>query len=188
MVSDFRYSISTAPTSINRKKQDFDNQSFIETIKPFLVFYRDLPAYTKETKRLSPEALALRETIARSVDPEKTFFEEFPLALGYSLENLYASPENSADYVKQMEDAVREIRTAYQALIDRFEQFIRSEYVGSNVPFEVYKQSLKDRYAKLEKHLLLPQQKTFIQRLDSALDDRNAWLNSIAQAVVRKYA
>lgn len=170
------------------QKVDFDNPSFIETIKPFLVFYRDLPAYAKETKRLSQEGLALRETIARSVDPEKTFFEEFPLALGYSLENLYATPESSSEYVKQMEDAVREIRTAYDALIDRFEDFIRDEYVGSKVPFEVYKQSLKDRYAKLEKHLLLPQQKTFIQRLDSALDDRDAWLNSIAQAVTRKCA
>ncbi|GHB82846.1 hypothetical protein [Persicitalea jodogahamensis] len=167
-------------------KEDFDNPTFIETIKPFLVFYRDLPAYAKETKRLSPEALALRETIASSVDPEKTFFEEFPLALGYSLESLYATPESSSDYVKQMEDAVREIRTAYNALIDRFEAFIRDEYVGSNVSFEEYKQSLRSRYAKLEKHLLLPNQKTFIQRLDSALDDRDAWLNSIAQAVMGK--
>ncbi len=170
------------------RKEEFDNQSFIETIKPFLVFYRDLPAYAKETKRLSQEALALRETIARSVDPEKTFFEEFPLALGYSLESLYATPESSTDYVKQMEDAVREIRTAYAGLIDRFEAFIRDEYVGRDVSFEGYKQSLKERYAKLEKHLLLPNQKTFIQRLDSALDDRNAWLNSMAQATSRKCA
>ena len=165
-------------------KEDFDNQSFIDTIKPFLVFYRSLPAYSKETKRLSGEALAVREAIAQSTDPRKTFFEDFPLALGYSLESIYNSQNGSEAYVTHLGNAVWELRTAYDSLIDRFEEFILSEYIGKKVPFETYKQKLKDRYLNLEKHLLLPQQKTFVQRLDSALDDRNAWLNSIAQAVV----
>ena len=34
--------------------------------------------------------------------------------------------------------------------------------------------------------MLLSNQKTFVQRLDSPLDDRKAWLNSIAQAVTGK--
>lgn len=34
--------------------------------------------------------------------------------------------------------------------------------------------------------MLLANQKTFIQRLDSQLDDRKAWLNSMAQAVIGK--
>lgn len=34
--------------------------------------------------------------------------------------------------------------------------------------------------------MLLNNQKTFVQRLDSPLDDRKAWLNSIAQAVTGK--
>ncbi len=34
--------------------------------------------------------------------------------------------------------------------------------------------------------MCLPHQKTFIQRLDSELDDKKAWLSSIAQAVIGK--
>lgn len=34
--------------------------------------------------------------------------------------------------------------------------------------------------------MLLANQKTFVQRVDSGLDDKKAWLNSIAQAVVGK--
>ena len=34
--------------------------------------------------------------------------------------------------------------------------------------------------------MLLSNQKTFVKRLDSPLDDRKAWLNSIAQAVIGK--
>ena len=38
----------------------------------------------------------------------------------------------------------------------------------------------------MKKHLLLANQKTFVQRIDSLLDDKKAWLNSIAQAVTGK--
>jgi hypothetical protein len=63
-------------------EQKFDNNSFIETIKPFIVFYKQLPEYTKNTKRLSPSALKIRQAISNSKDPEETFFEAFPNALG----------------------------------------------------------------------------------------------------------
>jgi hypothetical protein len=33
---------------------------------------------------------------------------------------------------------------------------------------------------------MLPNQKTFVQRIDSALDDRRAWLSSVCQALVNK--
>lgn len=72
----------------------FDNNSFIETIKPFITFYRGLPAYSKETKRLSSSALKIRQAIATSLDPEETFFEAFPNALGISLSSLQKIIQN----------------------------------------------------------------------------------------------
>ena len=68
----------------------------------------------------------------------------------------------------------------------RFEDFILEEFVGEELDFDGYKAKLQNRYKKLKKHLCLPHQKTFIQRLDSQLDDRNAWLSSIAQVVIGK--
>ena len=70
--------------------------------------------------------------------------------------------------------------------MERFESFINTEFIGEQVNFEDYKTNLQNRYKKLKKHLCLPIQKTFIQRLDSQLDDKNAWLNSISQSVVGK--
>ena len=51
------------------------------------------------------------------------------------------------------------------------------------MPFEEYKAQLQNRYKKLRRHLLLPNQRTFVQRLDSQLDDKNAWLNSLVQSL-----
>ncbi len=161
----------------------FDNNSFIETIKPFIVFYKQLPEYTKNTKRLSPTAIQVRDAITKGKDPERIFFESFPNALGFTLNTLQSDQAKLQQYTVKLQDAVRELRTAYDELVKRFEEFICSEIIGEKVDFEVYKARLQKRFKKLKKHMLLSNQKTFVQRIDSILDDRKAWLNSIAQSV-----
>ena len=166
--------------------QKFNNNSFIETIKPFIIFYRQLPEYSKNTTRLSPSAINIRKAIATSKDPEETFFEAFPSALGLTLSTLQQDKSKLQNYTTNLQDAVRELRTAYDALVKRFEDFICSEFVGQTTDFKEYKAYLQQRFSKLKKHMLLSNQKTFVQRLDSPLDDQKAWLNSIAQAVTGK--
>jgi ribosomal protein S15P/S13E len=167
-------------------EQKFDNSSFIETIKPFIVFYKQLPEYSKQTKRLSPSALKIRQAIVKSKDPEETFFESFPSALGLSLNALQQDRSKLQSYVTNLQNAVRELRTSYDELVKRFEDFICDEIIGKPVEFEEYKEHLQKRFKKLKKHLLLTNQKTFVQRIDSALEDKTAWLNSIAQAITGK--
>ena len=167
-------------------EEKFDNNSFIETIKPFIVFYKQLPEYSKNTKRLSISAIKIRKAIATSKDPEETFFDAFPSALGLTLSTLQQDKSKLQNYTTSLQDSVRELRTAYDELVKRFEDFICSEFVGQTSDFEEYKAYLQKRFTKLKKHLLLSNQKTFVQRLDSPLDDRKAWLNSIAQAVTGK--
>jgi ribosomal protein S15P/S13E len=167
-------------------EKKFDNNSFIETIKPFLVFYKQLPDYAKNTKRLSPSALKIRQAISTSKDPEETFFEAFPSALGYTLNALQEDKTKLHNYSTSLQNAVKELRTCYDELLKRFETFICDEFIGRPVDFEEYKAILQNRFKKLKKHLLLANQKTFILRVDSKLDDKKAWLNSIGQAIVGK--
>src|SRR5699024_4454125 len=100
--------------------EKFNNVSFIETIKPFIVFYKQLPEYSKNTKRLSLSAIKIREAITKSKDPEETFFEAFPSALGMSLVNLQLDNSKLQIFTTSLQDAVRELRTAYDNLINRF--------------------------------------------------------------------
>ncbi|UNY99391.1 hypothetical protein MQE36_03385 [Zhouia spongiae] len=167
-------------------QEKFDNESFIETIKPFIVFYKQLPEYSKNTKRLSSSAKKIRKAIANSKDPEKTFFEAFPGALGITLNTLQKDKSKLQNYTVNLQNAVRELRTAYDGLLNRFEEFIVNEFVGSKTDFEEYRESLQNRFSGLKKHMLLKNQKAFIQRLDSPLEDKKAWLNSIGQAIMGK--
>jgi hypothetical protein len=155
-------------------------------IKPFLVFYAKLPEYNKITKRISKKAIMLRDAIALSKEPEKTFFEDFPKAMGISLEKIAGNPTLVKEYIDTLRALVKEIRTAYEELINRVEGFIQSEFVGKETSFVEYKEILQQRFKKIKKHLLLPKQKVFYQRLMSELDVRNAWINSICQSVIGK--
>jgi hypothetical protein len=162
------------------------NKTFIETIKPFLVFYSGLQDYAKNTIRLNTNALAIRSAIAKSKDPEKTFFEDFPMALGFSITELTNSKSELVKYTNQLQTAIKDIRSCYDELLNRFETFIKEQFTGQDIAFEKYKLVLQQRFSKLKKHLLLSSQKTFIMRIDSPMDDRNAWLNSLAQSLVGK--
>lgn len=160
------------------------NETFIETVKPFLVFYKDLKPFAKDTKRLSKHATAIRSAIANSKEPEKTFFEDFPIALGYSMSSLQDSQESFNTYIEKLQSAIKEIRKSLENLYDRLEEFIQDEILGEKLDFENYKSQLQKRYSKVKKHLCLPHQKTFLMRIDSPLDERNLWLSSIAQSLI----
>lgn len=168
------------------QKQKLSNQSFIETIKPFLTFYKGLPEYAKKTKRLSKETIALREVIAQSKDPEAAFFEDFPKALKYNVTKLQNNSGNLEEFITQLQNSIKEIRSCYDELINRVEQFLLDEIIGENMNFPAYKSQLQIRLKNIKEHLLLPKQKVFFQRLLSQLDDRKSWLNSITQACIGK--
>ncbi|HEY4198694.1 MAG TPA: hypothetical protein VGM63_24305, partial [Mucilaginibacter sp.] len=165
-------------------KQHLTNKDFVDTIKPFLTFYKGLPDYAKNTQRLSAEAMRLRESIVKAKDPEQTFFEAFPAALGFTLQGLQQSPEKLQQYVEILQTAIRELRTCYAELINRVEAFLTNDVVGGEMVFPEVKTELQNRYRQIRLHLLLQKQKVIVQRINSELDDRTAWFNSIAQGVM----
>jgi len=163
-----------------------NNDSFIETIKPFITFYKGLPEYSKNTKRLSSTAINIRNAIATSKDPEATFFEAFPNALGVTINQLQKDKNKLGSYTSSLQEAIKELRTSYDNLLQRFEDFLCSDFIGKKVDFIEYKLYFQNRFKVLRKHLLLANQKTFVQRIDSQLDDKKPWLNSIAQSITGK--
>jgi HrpA-like RNA helicase len=70
--------------------------------------------------------------------------------------------------------------------VTRVETFLLEEIIGEKSTFPEYKLVLQNRFKKLKKHLLLPYQKVFYQRVMSELDDRKSWLSSISHARIGK--
>jgi len=171
---------------INKSSQTkISNQSFIETIKPFIVLYRGLNDYAKCTKRLAKETLALREAIANASDLERTFFEDFPQALGYSMADLKKNEAAAEEFIADLQVRMREIQGSYAQLLNRIEDSVK-DVLGIKENFPAYQSALHERYGKLKTYLLLPEQKSFHSRLSSKLDDRDSYLETVAQACIGK--
>ncbi|MCJ8165005.1 hypothetical protein MKJ04_09125 [Pontibacter sp. E15-1] len=178
--NQYRDIIQKAPTESPSK------ETFIETIKPFLVFYKSLPEYTKKTKKLEKNTLSLRSTIAKIKDPEAAFFDDFPQALGYSLPLMQQNAAMQEEYIEALRASMAELRDAYKKFVSRLEEYIVSKVVGTEPELGLYKAALQKRFENLKGHQLESKQKAFVQRLNSKLDDRDSWLNSIATALVQK--
>ena len=165
---------------------EFSNKAFIDSIRPFLTFYKNLPDYAKKSERMSEESISLRKAILNAKDPEKIFFEDFPAALKVSIEQLDNTEKSLAEFAFVLNRAINEIKNAYGELVNRIEGFITSEIVGKKSQFPLYKKHLQDRFSSIKEHQLLTQQKVFLQRINSPLNDRDSWIASIAQAVFNK--
>lgn len=171
------------------RQEDSENlnlESFIESIRPILLTFKGLIPYSQKTNRISQEAIDLRKAIQFAQDPEKVFFDEFPKALGFNATDLLKSNNHFDDYIFKFQTTLDEIKNSYNELLNRFEEFIVSEIIGRKCDFETYKKELSKRFTALKEHQLLAKQKTFIQRVNSPLNDRDSWLASIAQALIGK--
>ena len=162
------------------------NTAFVESVRPFMVLYKTLPEYCRNTRRLSLEAIHFREAIENAQDPEKVFFEDFPRALGMQLQDIVDSDEMLIRYADKLDESVQEIRQAYTELLNRVEQFIQREVVGEKLDFEGYKNSLQKRYAGLKEHRLAQHLRPFLMRIQSSLDERDSWISSMCHVLLRK--
>jgi len=188
--------------SIDGVKLDFFNQyrkyvklndetiitsgSFIETIKPFLAFYRRLSNYAKQTRKFdSPKTAKFRDVLANAKDPEKTFFEDLPHVLG--VKNIEGkNKEGLLQYQDFISNAIKDLRLCYDNLIGRIENKIISDLGFHSNEFQVYILEVRERYRHIKQHLLTQKQINFLNRLLAPADNRNAWYQSICFVVLNK--
>lgn len=161
--------------------------SLIAIFSRFMAFYRGLPDYAKTTNRLSPSAKGLRDAIAQAKDPETALLIEIPQGLGYQELNLKKESEQTlGDFIKHLNEAIYEVRTSYDDLLNRLEEKILKSLGIKKSEFNTYKPVIQKRFKGLKPHLLLIKEKTLVNRIMSKLDDRDSWLKSLGDVVLGK--
>ncbi|PIQ09287.1 MAG: hypothetical protein COW71_07100 [Ignavibacteriales bacterium CG18_big_fil_WC_8_21_14_2_50_31_20] len=163
-----------------------DKVNFIETIKPFLILHKSLTYYSKQTLRLNQKTIDLRDAITNAKDPENIFFVEFPSALGYTTNLFNENTKIIEKYFAKLKNCINELQLSYPALLSRIEEAIIKEFDFSDIVFPEYKVLIQNRYKSIRKFSLLPKQKIILQRINSELDEREAWITSFAQGLIGK--
>lgn len=158
--------------------------TFLSIYGNFLRFQRGLNKYSLNTKKLSPKAIRLRDSIINSKDPEDALFNQFPQAIGFKSFAIKEDEEILDSFTFQIQDAIREIRTAFDELLNRIENAIINSFYCESVQFTNYKTEIKSKIEGLNAGILSSTQTIFFKRLLSPLDDRNSWLKSVADVAL----
>ncbi|MFA5850042.1 MAG: hypothetical protein WC833_09170 [Bacteroidales bacterium] len=167
--------------------EGFSTESLIETIRPFLVFYKKLNDYAKRTKKFNNgKTLKFREVISKAKDPEKTFFEDLPRAMGFKEATLADNTEVLHRYVELLQKAIKDLRGCYASLIDRIEDSLVDALSLKSSEYSDYKCEIENRYKNIKTQLLTTKQKTFLNRIITPMQDRTSWYQSISYIVLDK--
>ena len=160
--------------------------TFLTIFSNFLRFQRGLNRYSLQTNNLSSKAKKLRDAIVTAKDPEEALFVKFPSALGYPNLTFNEKDQILTSYTKQLQLAIREIRTAYDHLLDRIEKVIIESFFCKSSSFEEYKVEIIQKLRGIDVFTLGNEQAIFYKRLTSPLDERKSWLKSVVDIVLGK--
>lgn len=165
-------------------KEKIKSDKFIETIKPFFFFYNHLNDYAKHTRKFDHvTTLRFRDVLAQAKDPEKTFFEDLPEALGYD-KNMLNRETFVADYCHIIQKAVRELRSCYRSLIDRIEGQLIERLDLQAFEYAEYIIEIRQRLSHIKEHLLSDKQRDFYNHAMAEFDNRQEWYQSISYAAL----
>tara|TARA_R100000687_G_scaffold76117_1_gene67949 strand:- start:344 stop:2005 length:1662 start_codon:yes stop_codon:yes gene_type:complete len=160
--------------------------TFLSIFGNFLRFQRGLNNYTLKTEKLSSKAIKLRDAIVSSKDPEDALFNLFPSALGFHSIAIKEDEEVLNSFTNHIQDAIREIRNAYDELLSRVEDVIIRSFYCTSSDFNVYKNEIQSKIRDINPALLGKVQSIFCKRLVSPLDDRISWIKSVADVALGK--
>lgn len=158
--------------------------TFLSIFGNFLRFQRGLNNYTLKTEKLSRKAIKLRGAIVASKDPEDALFNLFPSALGFHSLAIKEDVEVLNSFTNHIQDAIREIRNAYDELLNRVEKVIIDSFYCTSSDFEIYKNEIQSKLSEINPSTLGKVQSVFYKRLISPLDDRISWVKSVADVAL----
>ena len=160
------------------------SDSFVETIKPFLFFYKRLNDYTKHTKKFAHKStMKFRNVLATAKDPEKAFFEDLPESLNFSASSI-KNGEGMEEYGRVIQRSIRELRSCYSQLIDRIEERLVEELNLESSEYNEYVAELRKRLENVKVFLLNTKQKEFYNRVMTEYDNRVLWYQSICYPIL----
>ena len=173
---------------INRgSSESIKNKGFQEIAKPFLVFYKQLSAFSKQTKKhLSKETIKFRETLLNAKELEKTFFDDLPQCFGFTLGQLEKDKKSLDNFANKIQNSIKELRLQDSRLNDRVLNAFKIHLDEKELDFESIRKKMQIRYSDELDHLLDGKQKSLVRRIHSQIPESELWVSSIVQMIIGK--
>jgi hypothetical protein len=158
----------------------------LDLVKNLCVFVAQLPAYVRNTKRLSPVALAVRQAILEAREPSKLLFSDLPKACGFEpIEPKPAFDGSMKNFVKMLKSALDELRGAFPELQDRLRRGLQEHFTLSG-SVEESRIALTERAQRICIAASEPKFKAFCLRLMDGVLSESDWLESVGSHLALK--
>ena len=158
----------------------------LDVVKPLCVFVAHLPAYVLNTRKLTPSALAVRETILNAREPAALLFTDLPKACGFEPFTAATGADKSASlFVKALKVALDELRAVFPELEDRLKKRLRDSFdlPGS---FQQFRTALARRAQQVVLGVTEPKLKALCLRLLDDILSEAQWLESVGSHLALK--
>lgn len=160
-------------------------ENIVSVVRPIFRFINKLPEFTKRTKRLSDNAVAVREALLSSREPDALLFSELPIACGFEPFAPQSTDERAVTkFFSALRTCLTELQRAYDELLINLQSSLYSAFDPS------FKDSLRPvlrfRAQQILDHAADSRLKAFLHHLaDEELEDV-AWIEAIATLLVGK--
>jgi hypothetical protein len=157
-----------------------DDPQVLDVVRPLMHFVATLPEYVRNTKKLSHEAVTVRNLLLTARDPAQLIFRDLPNAIT-------PSKSKKDGLTTKVSALVAELSGSYDALLARLSSAV-TEAFGTTVPLPIFRKEIGIRSKAIADKLVEIDVKAFTLRIgDTGLQDRQ-WLESMANHLSKKSA
>jgi hypothetical protein len=181
--------LETALKSPHAKAPDgIRNSSLLAIAKPLFGFVRQLPDFTRSTKRLDPATLKVLQALQTAQEPDELLFVSLPVACGF--EPMTAGQEENETaakaFRKKLVQCIHEIQTAYDSLLSHCQKHLYDAF-GVHSKEANLREDLRVRASYLVGQCIDPVLRHFVANaVDENVPDKD-WLEALVRIVSDKH-
>jgi len=164
------------------------NASLLAIAKPLFGFVRQLPEFTRATRRLSPETLKVLQALQTAQEPDELLFISLPEACGFS--PMTAGEEENEQaakaFRKKLVQCIHEIQTAYDNLLSDCQKHLYEAF-GIHSKEAKLREDLRVRASYLVGQCIDPVLKHFVAKAVDEDSSDKGWLEALIRIVADKH-
>jgi len=176
-------------SSKRKKTGKLRNATLLTVVTPLYQFVKKLSNYTKQTKRLSSEAVAVLQALQKTVEPDELLFTELPKACGLpAIGTNEAQNDTTATELRlKLLKVIKELDRADDNLLTECQSLLKNAF-GVRKKESKLREDLRVRSNYLIDKCIEPTLKRFTKAaVDETVDDAQ-WLKALVMIVADKPA
>ncbi|MDV3001935.1 MAG: hypothetical protein N5P05_003541 [Chroococcopsis gigantea SAG 12.99] len=164
------------------------NTTLLTVVTPLYQFVKKLPAYTKQTTRLTGEARAIIKALQDTIEPDELIFTHIPLACKLNPITSHDTGNNTIATIlrERLVDKLKEIHGAYDKLLTHCQQLLYEAFGVRRDKSQLLREDIRVRATRVMGKCVERNLKSFIGiAIDEGKIDRE-WLEALVMVIADK--